>query len=125
MSMPFRKNPVQNRRRLRVAALMNPIHTLDELEVALSRPTQGGLDTLRALEGDVMVLGAGGKMGPTLVRMARRGLDAIGQGDANARAIQCLAHAASPPLALIVGTRASFHGQGRRDGLALESDALV
>ena len=58
---------------------MNPIHTLDELKEALSRPTQGVLDTLRALEGDVMVLGAGGKMGPTLARMVRRGLDEIGQ----------------------------------------------
>jgi nucleoside-diphosphate-sugar epimerase len=36
------------------------------------------LDTLRAVEGDVMLLGAGGKMGPTLARMVRRGLDQIG-----------------------------------------------
>ena len=57
---------------------MDPIHTLDELEEALSRPTAGVLDTLLALEGDVMVLGAGGKMGPTLARMVRRGLNEIG-----------------------------------------------
>lgn len=58
---------------------MNAIHTLDELDELLSRPTQGVRDALRALEGDVMVLGAGGKMGPTLARMARRGLDELGQ----------------------------------------------
>ena len=59
---------------------MSPIHTVDELDEALSRPTAGVLDTLRAIEGDVMILGAGGKMGPTLARMVRRGLDAIGHG---------------------------------------------
>lgn len=59
---------------------MTPLNTTDELDEALSRPTAGVLDTLRAIEGDVMVLGAGGKMGPTLARMVRRGLDAIGHG---------------------------------------------
>jgi len=56
---------------------MKPIQTIDQLEDALSQPTQGVLDTLRALDGDVMVLGAGGKMGPTLARMVRRGFDMI------------------------------------------------
>jgi nucleoside-diphosphate-sugar epimerase len=49
-----------------------------ELEERLARPTAGVLQTLRALAGDVLVLGAGGKMGPSLARMARRALDAIG-----------------------------------------------
>lgn len=49
-----------------------------ELEVLLSQPTPGALAALRTLTGDVMVLGAGGKMGPTLARMVRRGLDEIG-----------------------------------------------
>ena len=57
---------------------MNPIHTIEELDDELSRHTLGVLDTLRAVDGDVMVLGAGGKMGPTLARMVRRGLDEIG-----------------------------------------------
>ena len=57
---------------------MNPIHTLEELNDALSRPAPGVLHALRAVDGDVMVLGAGGKMGPTLARMVRRGLDEIG-----------------------------------------------
>lgn len=53
--------------------------TIEDLEDELSRPTRGVLETLRAVEGDVIVLGAGGKMGPTLSRMVRRGLDAIGK----------------------------------------------
>lgn len=48
------------------------------LEEHLSRPTLGVVETLQRLEGDVVVLGAGGKMGPTLARMVRRGLDAAG-----------------------------------------------
>ena len=54
------------------------INTIDDLEEELSRPTTGVLDTLRSVTGDVLVLGAGGKMGPTLVRMVRRGLNEIG-----------------------------------------------
>jgi len=57
---------------------MLSIHTIEELDDALSRPTLGVLNTLRSLTGDVLVLGAGGKMGPTLARMVRRGLDEIG-----------------------------------------------
>ena len=57
---------------------MKPIHTHEDLEDALSQPAPGVLDTLRALDGDVLVLGAGGKMGPTLARMARRALEEIG-----------------------------------------------
>ena len=57
---------------------MQPIHDVDTLEGELSRPTAGALDTLRRIDGDILVLGAGGKMGPTLARMARRGLDEIG-----------------------------------------------
>jgi nucleoside-diphosphate-sugar epimerase len=49
-----------------------------ELENALSTPTEGVLETLRRHPGDIVVLGAGGKMGPSLSRMLKRGLDAIG-----------------------------------------------
>lgn len=52
--------------------------TESELEDALSTPTPGVLDTLRRHPGDIIVLGAGGKMGPSLSRMAKRGLEAIG-----------------------------------------------
>lgn len=59
---------------------MNQIHTVDQLEESLSRPSVGVLETLRAIRGDVLILGAGGKIGPTLARMVRRGLDEIGHG---------------------------------------------
>ena len=48
------------------------------LEEHLSRPTLGVVETLARLDGDVVILGAGGKMGPTLARMVRRGLDVAG-----------------------------------------------
>ncbi|HLK58781.1 MAG TPA: NAD-dependent epimerase/dehydratase family protein [Chthonomonadaceae bacterium] len=53
--------------------------TEGELEERLSRPTPALLETLTRLDGDILVLGVGGKMGPSLARMARRGLDAVGK----------------------------------------------
>jgi nucleoside-diphosphate-sugar epimerase len=50
-----------------------------ELDESLSRPTEGLLRDLAALEGDLLVIGASGKMGPTLARMARRALDEVGR----------------------------------------------
>jgi hypothetical protein len=38
----------------------------------LTRPTRALVDDLAALEGDILVLGVGGKMGPTLARLAKR-----------------------------------------------------
>lgn len=43
-----------------------------ELEELLSQPTPGVIATISKLSGDIVVLGAGGKMGPTLARMAKR-----------------------------------------------------
>lgn len=64
---------------------MQPLRTVEELEERLSRPTEGVLEALAAAPGDLLVLGAGGKLGPTLARMARRGLDAL--GDAGRRVL--------------------------------------
>lgn len=58
---------------------MRALLTVEDLEDELSLPTEGVLETLRRVDGDVMVLGAGGKMGPTLARMVRRGMDLLGQ----------------------------------------------
>lgn len=52
-----------------------------ELEGLLSEPTDGVIDALRRVPGDVIVLGAAGKMGPTLARMVRRALDALRRSD--------------------------------------------
>ena len=48
------------------------------LETLLSEPTPHVVDTLRGIPGDIVVLGAAGKMGPTLARMARRAADLAG-----------------------------------------------
>jgi nucleoside-diphosphate-sugar epimerase len=53
-----------------------------DLEERLSRPTPQVLETLGRVDGDVVVLGAGGKMGPSLVGMIRRAVDAMGDGRA-------------------------------------------
>ncbi len=45
---------------------------LEDLEERLSQPTPEVVADLAAVEGDIMLLGVGGKMGPTLARMARR-----------------------------------------------------
>ncbi len=45
--------------------------TLDDL---LSTPDDDTVDALASLRGDVIILGAGGKMGPTVARMARRAI---------------------------------------------------
>jgi nucleoside-diphosphate-sugar epimerase len=57
---------------------METINNIPQLDEILSRPTSAAVEALRGLEGDLIVLGAGGKMGPTLARMARRALDAAG-----------------------------------------------
>src|SRR2546423_787142 len=48
------------------------------LEALLSDPTAGVVDALGRLSGDVVILGVGGKMAPSLARMARRASDAAG-----------------------------------------------
>jgi nucleoside-diphosphate-sugar epimerase len=51
------------------------------LEDALSAPSSALLASLRSTPGDIIILGAAGKMGPTLARMARRALDELGTHD--------------------------------------------
>jgi nucleoside-diphosphate-sugar epimerase len=56
------------------------MRTVAELEERLSRPRDVLVDDLRKLDGDILVLGAGGKLGPSLVRLALRGVAAAGTG---------------------------------------------
>ena len=51
-----------------------------ELEERLSRPTPEVVAALRDAPGDVVVLGAGGKMGPSLTAMVRRASELLGDG---------------------------------------------
>jgi nucleoside-diphosphate-sugar epimerase len=58
--------------------------TVEELEERLSRPTAADVSAMAALDGDLLILGAGGKMGPSLALLARRAAD---QAQANKRII--------------------------------------
>src|SRR5687768_4023337 len=60
------------------AALPDGVRDVEHLEDLLSEPSPGVIDTLSRLQGDVILLGVGGKMGPSLARMTRRASDAAG-----------------------------------------------
>lgn len=57
-------------------AVIRDVSHLDDL---LSAPTEAAIEAVRKLDGDFIVLGAAGKMGPTLARLVRRALDAAGR----------------------------------------------
>jgi nucleoside-diphosphate-sugar epimerase len=57
---------------------LNSIRDEAHLEELLSEPTEGVVRTMRELDGDIIVLGVAGKMGPTLARMAKKASDAAG-----------------------------------------------
>jgi nucleoside-diphosphate-sugar epimerase len=54
------------------------VQDVAQLEDLLSEPSDGAIRAMGAIHGDVLVLGAGGKMGPTLARMARRASEIAG-----------------------------------------------
>jgi hypothetical protein len=49
-----------------------------ELEDHLSQPDAAVIEALAAFNSDIVFLGVGGKMGPTMARMAKRAFDAAG-----------------------------------------------
>ena len=65
------------------------IRTEDELEEILSRPTERDKAAMQSLRGPLLILGAGGKMGPTLALRAKR---------AGARQIIAVARYSSPEM---------------------------
>ena len=54
------------------AALPDRIEDEEHLEDLMSEPTAELIEDLKQVDGDIMVLGVGGKVGPTLARMAKR-----------------------------------------------------
>lgn len=52
--------------------MMALIHSEPELDDLLSAPSDADRAAMRAIEGGLLILGAGGKMGPSLARRARR-----------------------------------------------------
>jgi nucleoside-diphosphate-sugar epimerase len=51
---------------------MIAIATNDQLEDVLSKPSEHDIEALKQMQGDLILLGAGGKMGPSLAARARR-----------------------------------------------------
>jgi nucleoside-diphosphate-sugar epimerase len=54
------------------------ITTDAELEEVLSRPSDADATAMAQIDGDLLILGAGGKMGPSLARRARRAAEKAG-----------------------------------------------
>ncbi len=54
------------------------IKDVEQLDEILSRPASALVDAMSRIKGDIIVLGAVGKMGPTLTRMAKRASDEAG-----------------------------------------------
>ncbi|WP_231690784.1 NAD-dependent epimerase/dehydratase family protein [Aureliella helgolandensis] len=57
---------------------LETIADVTQLEELLSRPTDALVETMQRVSGDILFLGAGGKLGPSLARMARRAADQAG-----------------------------------------------
>jgi len=51
------------------------MRSVDELEDRLSTPSPALIADLAGLDGDILILGAGGKLGPTLTRLALRAVE--------------------------------------------------
>jgi nucleoside-diphosphate-sugar epimerase len=52
--------------------------TIDKIEAELTTPTPGLIEDIANLEGDIAVLGVGGKVGPSVAIMAQRAIDEAG-----------------------------------------------
>ncbi len=61
--------------------MKNAPQSEEELDELASEPDRGVIDTLSRLDGDVLVAGAGGKMGFHLSLMLRRGFDVLGMSN--------------------------------------------
>lgn len=61
-----------------VVGNVDEIKSLEQLEEMISEPSFAAVDALAKLDGDIVILGVGGKMGPSLARMAKRASDDAG-----------------------------------------------
>lgn len=70
-----------------------------ELDELLSTPRAETVEALRHCPGDVVILGAGGKMGPTVARMAARAANQVGDG----RRVFAVSRFGTPDVARALG----------------------
>lgn len=82
--------------------LPSALRDTEHLDDLLSAPTPGVIETLARLEGDILVLGAAGKMGPSLARMAQRATRTAGTN----RRVIAVSRFSTPH------SEAEFHKQG-------------
>src|SRR5690606_8304908 len=54
------------------------INTVEELEERLSTPSAALINDIAKLQGDILILGVGGKMGPSLAKLAKRAINEAG-----------------------------------------------
>jgi nucleoside-diphosphate-sugar epimerase len=54
------------------------VDSIEDLERCLSEPSEADRAFMRGLEGDILILGAGGKMGPSLAKLAKRAAEEAG-----------------------------------------------
>jgi len=76
--MPKKARPRLSTIRSSADGHSQPIKTAPQLEEQLSAPTPGVVEAVQQLDGDLLILGAGGKVGPTLAQMAARAFEAAG-----------------------------------------------
>ena len=62
----------------RLRGMSNMINSVEELEDILSTPSPEDIEAFRNIKGDVLVVGVGGKIGPSLARRAGRAAQAAG-----------------------------------------------
>lgn len=54
------------------------MQTIEQLECVMTKPSEALIEDIKKIEGNILILGVGGKMGPTLAKMAKRAIDAAG-----------------------------------------------
>nr|WP_114746624.1 NAD(P)-dependent oxidoreductase [Falsibacillus pallidus] len=54
------------------------LQTIEQLEEWMTKPSQALVEDMKKIEGDILILGVGGKMGPTLAKMAKRAINQAG-----------------------------------------------
>ncbi|MCH1624472.1 NAD-dependent epimerase/dehydratase family protein [Ferdinandcohnia quinoae] len=54
------------------------MQTIEQLEDILTTPSAELIEDLKKIEGDILILGVGGKMGPTLAKLIHRGINKAG-----------------------------------------------
>jgi nucleoside-diphosphate-sugar epimerase len=102
------------------AAGVVAMRTVTELEEALARPSTALVEELAAIDGDIVVLGSAGKMGPSLVRLAHNAVALSGTSQGKAKQVVAVSRFSQ------AGVRAELDALGVRTIAAdlLEEGAL-